>query len=33
MALLALSEDSPSATPELQAFLHADDRLKQANRA
>jgi acyl-CoA thioesterase FadM len=32
MALLGLSEVSPPATPEVEAFLHADDQLKQANR-
>ena len=32
MALLGVSEVSPPATPEVEAFLHADDRLKQAGR-
>jgi hypothetical protein len=32
MALLGVSEISPPATPEVEAFLHADDRLKQAGR-
>ena len=30
MALLGVSEISPPATPEVEAFLHADDQLKQA---
>ena len=33
MGLLGLSEVSPPATPEVAAFLHADDQLKQANRS
>jgi acyl-CoA thioesterase FadM len=32
MALLGVSEISPPATPEVEAFLHADDQLKQAGR-
>jgi acyl-CoA thioesterase FadM len=32
MSLLGVSEISPPATPEVEAFLHADDRLKQAGR-
>jgi acyl-CoA thioesterase FadM len=32
MALLGVSEVSPPATPEVEAFLHADDQLKQAGR-
>ena len=32
MALPGLSEISPPATPEVEAFLHADDQLKQAGR-
>jgi len=32
MALLGVSETSPSATAEVEAFLHADDQLKQAGR-
>lgn len=32
MALLGVSETSPPATPEVEAFLHADDQLKQAGR-
>jgi acyl-CoA thioesterase FadM len=32
MTLLGLSEVSPPATAEVEAFLHADDQLKQANR-
>ena len=33
MALIGVSEVSPPATPEVEAFLHADDQLKQAGRA
>lgn len=33
MALLGVSEISPPATPEVEAFLHAEDQLKQAGRA
>ena len=33
MALLGVSEISPPATPEVEAFLHTDDQLKQAGRA
>ncbi len=33
MSLLGVSEISPPATPEVQAFLQADDQLKQAGRA
>jgi acyl-CoA thioesterase FadM len=33
MTLLGVSEISPPATPEVEAFLHADDQLKQAGRA
>lgn len=33
MSLLGVSEISPPATPEVEAFLHADDQLKQAGRA
>lgn len=32
MALLGVSEVSPPSTPEVAAFLHADDQLKQAGR-
>lgn len=32
MSLLGVSEISPAATPEVEAFLHADDQLKQAGR-
>jgi len=32
MALLGVSETSPPATAEVEAFLHADDQLKQAGR-
>jgi acyl-CoA thioesterase FadM len=32
MALLGVSEISPPATPEVEAFLHADVQLKQAGR-
>jgi len=32
MALLGVSEVSPPWTPEVEAFLHADDQLKQAGR-
>lgn len=32
MTLLGVSEISPPATPEVEAFLHADDQLKQAGR-
>ena len=32
MALLGVSEASPPSTPEVEAFLHADDQLKQAGR-
>lgn len=32
MAILGVSETSPPATPEVEAFLHADDQLKQAGR-
>lgn len=32
MSLLGVSEISPPATPEVEAFLHADDQLKQAGR-
>jgi uncharacterized protein (DUF2236 family) len=32
MALLGVSEISPAATAEVEAFLHADDQLKQAGR-
>ncbi len=32
MALLGVSETSPPATSEVEAFLHADDQLKQAGR-
>jgi acyl-CoA thioesterase FadM len=32
MALLGVSETSPPATPEVEAFLHADDQLKQTGR-
>lgn len=32
MALLGVSEVSPPSTPEVEAFLHADDQLKQAGR-
>ena len=32
MAILNVSEASPPATPEVEAFLHADDQLKQAGR-
>jgi len=32
MSLIGVSEESPPATPEVEAFLHADDRLKQAGR-
>jgi hypothetical protein len=32
MSLLGVSEISPAATPEVQAFLQADDQLKQAGR-
>ena len=33
MTLLGVSEISPPATPEVEAFLHADDQLKQAGKA
>ncbi|MET0639025.1 MAG: thioesterase family protein [Hyphomicrobium sp.] len=33
MALLGVSEISPAATPEVQAFLQADNQLKQVGRA
>jgi acyl-CoA thioesterase FadM len=33
MGLLGVSEISPPATPEVEAFLHADDQLKQAGRS
>jgi hypothetical protein len=32
MSLLGVSETSPPATAEVEAFLHADDQLKQAGR-
>jgi acyl-CoA thioesterase FadM len=32
MALLGVSETSPPATAEVEAFLHADDQLKQTGR-
>jgi acyl-CoA thioesterase FadM len=32
MSLLGVSEISPPATAEVEAFLHADDQLKQAGR-
>lgn len=32
MNLLGVSEVSPPATPEVEAFLHADDQLKQVGR-
>ncbi len=32
MALMGVSEVSPPATPEVEAFLHADDQLKQTGR-
>ena len=32
MSLIGVAEESPPATPEVEAFLHADDRLKQARR-
>lgn len=32
MTLIGISEASPPASPEVEAFLHADDRLKQAGR-
>ena len=32
MSLLGVSETSPPATTEVEAFLHADDQLKQAGR-
>jgi acyl-CoA thioesterase FadM len=32
MSLLGVSETSPPATPEVEAFLHADDQLKQMGR-
>ena len=32
MALLGVYEVSPPSTPEVEAFLHADDRLKQVGR-
>jgi acyl-CoA thioesterase FadM len=32
MSLMGVSEVSPAATPEVEAFLHADDQLKQAGR-
>ncbi|MBA2125237.1 thioesterase [Hyphomicrobium methylovorum] len=32
MAEIGVSETSPPATPEVEAFLHADDQLKQAGR-
>ncbi|MFT3730304.1 MAG: thioesterase family protein [Hyphomicrobium sp.] len=32
MSLIGVSEISPPATPEVEAFLHTDDRLKQAGR-
>jgi acyl-CoA thioesterase FadM len=33
MSLLGVSEISPPATPEVEAFLQADNQLKQAGRA
>ncbi len=33
MSLMGVSQASPPATPEVEAFLHADDKLKQAGRA
>jgi acyl-CoA thioesterase FadM len=32
MSLIGVAEESPPTTPEVEAFLHADDRLKQAGR-
>ena len=32
MSLIGVSEDSPATTPEVEAFLHADDQLKQSGR-
>ncbi len=32
MALLGVYEVSPPSTPEVEAFLHADDQLKQVGR-
>ena len=33
MGLIGVSEVSPPATPEVEAFLHAEDQLKQTGRA
>lgn len=33
MSLRGVSQASPPATPEVEAFLHAEDKLKQAGRA
>ncbi len=33
MAVIGVSEVSPPATPEVEAFLQAEDQLKQAGRA
>jgi len=32
MSLIGVSEVSPATTPEVEAFLHADDQLKQSGR-